>query len=317
MRLAMAGHPVRSLTEAPVYHVPASSRNRVVRTYSGRWWIVTKAATYFAMQNGRTAGQPFQQILLRIVHQVHGAWLGNWQLFHHGHIGRGEMWKRRLRAVAAGAQGALQGLGKRRLLPGAARSPQETAGTPAGDRFLPFLTSASADAPAVDPISGARGTGPFTLPPLRIGIIGQPFGMDGATTGAQIMAAAHSLFQRGHTVHVLTAAAERTITFENGAYIHAELLSEEDQALPAGVGRLVNNDGIQLLVGQPANLAAAANVAAVGGVAMSDLRPDVQHALQPLLAEGWEIVAIGAKDATVHPASKAGTPLLAPGGRWP
>ena len=55
MRLALAGHGVRSLTEAPVYHVPASSRNRVARTHSGRWWIVTKASTYFAVQNGRAA----------------------------------------------------------------------------------------------------------------------------------------------------------------------------------------------------------------------------------------------------------------------
>ena len=127
MRLALAGYGVRSLTEAPVYHVPASSRNRVVRTFTGRWWIVTQASTYFAVQNGRAAGQPARQVILRVLHLTHGAWLVNGELRRAGHISRRDMWARRLRAMTAGARGAWDGLGRRRLLPAGSRQAQQSA----------------------------------------------------------------------------------------------------------------------------------------------------------------------------------------------
>jgi GT2 family glycosyltransferase len=302
MRLALAGHAVRSLTEAPVYHVPASSRNRVARTYSGRWWIVTKASTYFAVQNGRTARQPAGQILLRVLHQVHGAWVGNWQLFHYGHISRAEMWRRRLRAVFFGAQGAAQGLGARRLLPPAARTL-----APGAEPFVPFLHSGSENVAAVDPISGAVGSGPFMLPPLRIGILDPAFAPASPSPmpEAQLAAVTAALFGRGHIVHLLTAAEERSIIFQDGAYIHAELQGAGEAAVAVGVRRLVHNDGIQLLVGPPAALAAVAGH--VGAeLTAAGLRADLRTALQPLLAEGWVCrITDGQATAANDPADSA------------
>ena len=60
-----------------------------------------------------------------------------------------------------------------------------------------------------------------------------------------------ALFDMGHVVHVLTTAEERTIVFLNGAFIHAELLPAGLDPLLAGVRRLIENDGVQWLVGAP------------------------------------------------------------------
>jgi GT2 family glycosyltransferase len=117
LRLALAGYTVRGLLAAPVYHVPASSRNRVVRTFTGRWYIGTQAAAYFAVQNGRAAGQGAKDILIHVMQAAHGQWLHSGHLRRDGHIGTRQMWARRLRALWAALAGALAGLGPRRLLP--------------------------------------------------------------------------------------------------------------------------------------------------------------------------------------------------------
>jgi hypothetical protein len=191
-------------------------------------------------------------VLLRVLHLIHGAWLVNWQLYHYGHIRWREMWARRLRAVAAGTQGALHGLGRRRLL---ATGPANGAGDDGG--MVLFLQPESVAAPAVNPISGERGTGPHVKPPLRIGLIAESFVDPSQRTrqsSEQFAAVTQALFQRGHTVHALTADKERTIIFQDGAYIHAELLPYGEHSLVAGIRRLVQNDGIQLLVGPASSL---------------------------------------------------------------
>jgi GT2 family glycosyltransferase len=294
MRLALGGHAVRSLTEAPVYHVPASSRNRVARTYSGRWWIVTQASTYFAVQNGRAAGQPSRDILLRVLHMINGAWIMNWQLQRHGHISLREMWSRRLRSLAAGMQGAWHGLGARRLIPAEARHP-------ATGEVAPFLRQASACAPPVDPIGGERPQGLVAgsaMPPLRIGLLFQSFGgnaitpptaADGQVQLSQaIVAAAQALFDAGHVVHVLSVGDKRLIKFEHGAYIHAEPLPADHESLLSGVRRLMENDDIEILAGMAADLDA---VSASGVVLVPDTAIPLD--LINLLPEGYTVAAVG------------------------
>lgn len=116
MRLALAGYSVRGVMQAPVYHIPASSRNRIVRTLTGRWFVGTQAAAYFAVQNGRAAGQQAADILVYVLQLVHGVWLLSGQLRREGKINRRQMWARRGRGTLAALQGALAGLGRRRLL---------------------------------------------------------------------------------------------------------------------------------------------------------------------------------------------------------
>ncbi len=317
MRLALAGYGVRSLTEAPVYHVPASSRNRVVRTFTGRWWIVTQASTYFAVQNGRAARQPAAQVLLRVLHLIHGAWLVNGELRRAGYIGRREMWARRLRAMTAGARGAWDGLGRRRLLPQA--PPPAPPPSPAAAGSMPrFLRPQSAQTPSVDPIDGRTGEGPLARPPLRIGLLAGAFVAAAPQLATDELAAVtRALFACGHAVHVLTTAADRTIVFRNGAYIHSELLPAGPDSLLAGVRRLIENDGVEWLVGAPADLAAAAVIegAPAGAAACAPAAPQsprsgspapvfleghdahplpqsVRDILQPLLAAGYTVAAI-------------------------
>jgi glycosyltransferase involved in cell wall biosynthesis len=308
MRLALAGYGVRSLTEAPVYHVPASSRNRVVRTFTGRWWIITQASTYFAVQNGRAARQPVSQVVLRVLHLIHGAWLVNGELYRAGYISRRDMWARRLHAMTAGARGAVDGLGRRRLL-GHMPEPVPQPGT---DQVQPFPVPSGQDVPGVDPIDGTRGKGPLARPPLRIGLLARPFIAHGPPfVPDQLAAVTQALFAMGHTVHVLAAADQRTIVFQSGAYIHLELHQPGSELLLTGLRRLLENDGIQWLVGAPEDLAAAAAahlVVADPAVPVSeaaqpagpqraaslsvpgnssDLLPEnVRHAVGPLLASG-------------------------------
>ena len=315
MRLALAGYGVRSLTEAPVYHVPASSRNRVVRTFTGRWWIVTQASTYFAVQNGRAAGQPARQVILRVLHLTHGAWLVNGELRRAGHISRRDMWARRLRAMAAGARGAWDGLRLRRLLPAGSQPVQESA----AGQIQPFLCPQSLDAPSVDPIDGSTGAGPLARPPLRIGLLARPFVASGSSLAAgELATMTHALFDMGHVVHVLTTAEERTIVFLNGAFIHTELLPAGPEPLLAGVRRLIENDGVQWLVGASDDLAAVAAAQLVSAAstvlafpaaqpagsqlsvpvssASGDVRmlpESLRDVLQPLLASGYALAATG------------------------
>jgi glycosyltransferase involved in cell wall biosynthesis len=131
LRLALAGYTVRGLLAAPVYHVPASSRNRVVRTFTGRWWIGTQAAAYFAVQNGRASGHRAGAILLHVLQLAHGVWLLSGELHRDGKISRRALWSRRWRGTLAALHGALDGLGRRHLVaepPAPAAARQSAAG---------------------------------------------------------------------------------------------------------------------------------------------------------------------------------------------
>ena len=314
MRLALAGYGVRSLTEAPVYHVPASSRNRVVRTFTGRWWIISQASTYFAVQNGRAAGQPVAQVILRVLHLIHGAWLVNGELYRAGYISRRDMWARRLRAMTAAARGAVDGLGRRRLW---AHKPEPV--LPSGtDPIRAFPVPSGGDVPSIDPIDGARGSGPLAKPPLRIGLLAQPFVAPGSLFAADELAeVTTALFAMGHTVHVLTAADRRTIVFRDGAYFHAELRLSGADALLIGLRRLLENDGIQWLIGTPEDLAAAA----AAHLVMADPPVPVSEAAQPASPQRAAPVSTPGSSGSIESAGyvlpedvrRAVEPLLAAG----
>ena len=264
---------------------------------------------------GALRGSRRRQVILRVLHLTHGAWLVNGELRRAGHISRRDMWARRLRAMTAGARGAWDGLGRRRLLPAGSQQAQQSA----AGRIQPFLRPQSLEAPSVDPIDGSTGEGPLARPPLRIGLLARPFVASGPSLAADELATmTRALFDMGHVVHVLTTAEERTIVFLNGAFIHAELLPAGPDTLLAGVRRLIENDGVQWLVGASDDLAAvtaaqlapaAAAVPAPPAVQPAGSRlpvPDfpaagdvhmlpesVQDILQPLLVSGYALAATG------------------------
>jgi hypothetical protein len=148
--------------------------------------------------------------------------------------------------------------------------------------------------------------------------LAQPFVARGTPLAPeQLATVTQALFALGHSVHVLNAAEQRRIVFQNGAYIHFELLPCGSDSLLVGVRRLLENDGIQLLVGAPADLAVAASINSIDvpspavqtvvarqigrqqpapGLAMCDtvdaLPDNVRQTLQPLLALGYDTAAV-------------------------
>lgn len=232
LRLALSGRTVRLTPAAPVYHVPASSRNRIVRTFTGRWWIGAKAAAYFAVQNGIAARQPDRHILLRLLRLLNDEWLLSRQLRRDGKISAADHWTRCLRSSLATLQGALHGLGTRRLLPIAA--------PPAAEPFRPFLAADSDARPFVDPVTGLLlgGPGGGTVH-RRVAVI--------ASEGSAAVAA--HLTHAGAEVHVLLPGGEQ-ITCQDGAYHHRIPWND----LPRQLERVIANDDIDLVIANPAHL---------------------------------------------------------------
>ncbi|RME59563.1 MAG: glycosyltransferase family 2 protein, partial [Caldilineae bacterium] len=109
VRMVNAGHSIRPVLEAPVYHIPASSRNRVVFTNVGRWWLQTRSLVYFAAKNGRTAGDDMRTILRHILYRVHGHWLWYNGLRRSGQLTFSQMLWRSLEEVWAGLEGSWAG----------------------------------------------------------------------------------------------------------------------------------------------------------------------------------------------------------------
>ena len=216
MRLAAAGKLLQPVADAVVYHVPASSRNRVAYSYLGRWWIQTKAATYFAHKNGRAAGVPPQVINERNLHLVHGHWTWTGQLRREGRINWRQMTNMRWNELKSSARGYTAGTrDSRRLLADTALEPSDER------RFQPFQTPASPLAPAVDPVSGRQPAITMPDPPLRVALLSfnyPPEQQEGVGRHTNLMA--RGLFELGHTVHVLTHSAQESISFYDGAYVH-------------------------------------------------------------------------------------------------
>lgn len=217
-RLAAAGHVVHPVTETAVYHVPASSRNRVVRSFNMRWWIATQAAIYFALKNGQLAGESARAIALRCLHIVHGYWLWASELRHGGGLTRWQSIAIRVREVGAGLSAVLAGLfAPRRLMVPDQSSSMQLLTEP----IQPFLNSQSARQPAVEPIGGYSPSITLNEPPLRICLLSKaypPQEIGGVGTLTNLMA--RGLFELGHTVHVLTGGETERVAFYDGAYVH-------------------------------------------------------------------------------------------------
>jgi glycogen(starch) synthase len=218
LRLAAAGYVVQPVTEAAVYHVPASSRNRVVHSFNVRWWVATQAAIYFAVKNGRPAGESVHDIALRCLHIVHGYWLWASDLRHTGGLTLGQSLNIRLREITAGLSGVWAGLfTPRRLL----TTPLSKMTSTSSEPIQPFIDSHSAQQPAVEPVSGYRPAISLAEPPLRICLLSKsypPQEYDGVGRLTNLMA--RGLFELGHTVHVITGGETERVAFFDGAYVH-------------------------------------------------------------------------------------------------
>lgn len=219
LRLSAAGFLVHPVQEAPVYHVPASSRNRMVFTFNGKWWIQTKAAVYFSICNGRAFGVPARCILRRIGYFVHGHWRWNTELLKQGKIS----WGQWIQANVSEIRGALMGVSgvlfKRP--PAFTQANADDLSNPMANSIQPFLNDASPTQPTVDPVSGRQPAVHLVEPPLRIALLSfnyPPERYEGVGRSTNMLA--KGLFELGHMVHVLTHGSQPTISYYDGAYVH-------------------------------------------------------------------------------------------------
>lgn len=262
LRLANAGKGIHPVREAPVYHVPASSRNRTVNSYSGRWWLQSRSMIYYCLKNAPAAGDSPRAIALRCLHLVHGHWLWFGQLRRAGKIGFGQTWRFRMAELRAGLDAAFHGLFRpRRLIP----APMIEEARQVDGPILPFPTPDSPTEPTVDPISGRLPDVRLVEPPLRLCLLSSgypPDRFDGVSRLTHLMA--QGLFELGHSVHVVTRGEREELSFYDGAYVHKIVPTLDRygiyQRLPdlyhslnyshsvhEKVKRLVLNDGIQLV----------------------------------------------------------------------
>lgn len=218
VRLANAGKVVHPVSEARVYHVPASSRNRVAQTYLGKWWVQTKASIYFSIKNGREGGESWRTIVERNLQLIHGHWLWTGQLWNEERITFSQMLNMRWNEGRSAAIGMGVGyLGKRTLIPGQTAKMNMEHHEP----IRPFQNEASAKQPTVDPISGDRPTISMPNDPLRIALLSKaypPQQSEGVGRHTSLMA--RGLFELGHTVHVVAHGERDQIAFIDGAYVH-------------------------------------------------------------------------------------------------
>ncbi len=272
VRLAFAGKAIRPLSDAWVYHAPASSRNRVAYTPLGRWWVQTKAAAYFAVKNGRTAGESGRAIALRVLHLFHGHWKWLGEMERAGQLTFGQMATMRWREVVALGHGALAGLARPRRLLATGHAANDGASGEGGSAtvepvppFVPFAAAAPDVTGAVDPVSGRQPVLSMPEPSLRICLLSgayPPAAYEGVGRHTNLMA--KGLFELGHSVHVIARGESEQVTFYDGAYVHRiptpltrygryrslpqlHHTLNRSHAVHERVVQLMRNDGIQLV----------------------------------------------------------------------
>ncbi len=262
LRLANEGEIVHPVLEAPVYHVPAPSRNRTPFSHQGRWWLNTRSDIYFCLKNGPAAGDPLSSIGRRCLHLIHGHLLWYRDLRRAQEIGLEQFWRFCAQEFRGVASGLLSGLLKQRQWLSAS---QIQSAPQTGQPFVPFQDEGSSRQPAVDPISGKRASISLVDAPLRICLTSThypPYHYDGVGRLTHLMA--QGLFRRGHTVHVITHGERDQVIFYDGAYVH-QLATRLDRytryrqtpnlyhalnrshCVYEKVQRLILNDGVQLL----------------------------------------------------------------------
>ncbi len=257
-RQSDAGQIVHPVRECAVYHVPASSRNRVVFTQRGNWWIQTKAGVYFTIRHGRRAGDALSAIALRCLHLVHGHWLYYDQLQRTKKIPRVRAWRACWQELRAGTSGALHAFG-------AASTLASVSTSESSQPMVPFQNEQSAQQPSVDPVSGYRPAISLPDSPLRICLLSSaypPMHYDGVGRSTNVLA--RGLFECGHSVNVVTRGDTEQVAFYDGAYVHqlptrldryaayhrytnVHYALNHSHAAYDMIRRLILNDGIQIV----------------------------------------------------------------------
>lgn len=261
-RMTQAGHLMHPVFEAPVYHAPASSRNRQVGTLKARFWMQTRSTLYYAIKNGRAAGDRAGAIATQCRKMVLGHWDWFGQMVRAGKMTLWDYVYLNLQEARVTVEAVWHGLARPRQTIAPAR---RQAALASAAPIAPYQNLASADQPIVDPVSGREPATPASAPPLRLCLLSSlypPANYDGIGRLTHLMA--QGLFELGHTVHVITRGEREVTQFYDGAYVHTLPLQLTRYARYRGwspvyyplnyshnlfdkIKRLQANDGIQLV----------------------------------------------------------------------
>jgi len=262
IRLDSAGKVIRPVKEAVVYHIPASSRNRVAHSFNARWWVQTQSVIYYSLKNAPLAGDSRRNIALRSLHYVHGHWLWAKELWQTERLTFKQLWRMRFHESRSALIGAHAGLFHPRKL----IEPEKTKAMMQTEEAIKrFQNEQSVSQPTVDPVSGRQADITLTEPPLRVCLLSTaypPAQYEGVGRLTNMMA--RGLFELGHTVHVITKGEKDQVSFYDGAYVHrlAPKLGRYERYRPfqklfyalnhshevhEKVKRLMLNDGVQVV----------------------------------------------------------------------
>ncbi len=263
LRMAQHGRVSYSVLQAPVYHVPASSRNRVVSAGVGRYrWMNTRSFTYFSIRHGRANLEPTRAIAVRALQLAHGHVITYNRMRRKQQIGLGTFTKMsalEVRGLMEGVAGALIAAPQTIAHEDAQRAIAHDA------PIRPFQTSQSALQPSVDPISGHQPSIRMTEPPLRVCLLSKAYPSQECDDVARLThLMARGLFELGHSVHVITNGEREGVSFFDGAYVHTiRTITDRythlsglprlhralnySHAVHEKVNHLLRNDGVQLV----------------------------------------------------------------------
>lgn len=212
LRLNLAGLRVINSPDVPVYHFPASGRNREKFTWNFNWYTQLDGMIYVTLKQGsKMYGLP-RAIYHSLKHYRRHIWQAR-DLYLNGAIS-GELYAKIRRQINnALRDGFRAGLLEKRKLRHI---------KPAVGAVRPFQDKESPQYPNVDPLPPrTTPVAPMKRSPLRICLLSANYLPEsGGGIARQTHYMARGLSQLGHEVHVLKVGRRNHVTFYDGAYVH-------------------------------------------------------------------------------------------------
>jgi glycogen synthase len=218
LRVVNSGGTVHPVREAPIYHFPSSGRNRVAFTNKGRWWLRSRSRVYLGIKHGFSSGEPLRSIISRNLRSALAHFPWYLSLLIHREFSLIDFLSMSGHEIASAFNALIHGLFYPHQLITSSNVEQAKK---VSEPILKFQNQMSSKQPSVDPVSGYRPQITILDQPLRLCLLSNtypPEKFGGIARLTQLMA--QGLFERGHTVHVVTRGEREQVTYYDGAYVH-------------------------------------------------------------------------------------------------
>ncbi|MDM8531588.1 glycosyltransferase [Anaerolineales bacterium HSG25] len=214
IRLAQVGYRLHHSDEMPVYHAPASSRNREMFTMNINWYLWMRGIIYFTLKHAEPVVGKRRALNQAINHALD--FFKRIRTHHADGSLSDELYEQAKRQLWQGIQwGFRTGLFRPRLLAPNLVKPKRL--------LQPFLTKNSSHVPHILPLPplAQQPIKPMNQPPLRICLLSTnypPSNTEGVARLTHLMA--QGLSELGHEIHVITEGQANYTTVYDGAYVH-------------------------------------------------------------------------------------------------